>query len=527
MPSRKRLLKRRRADKYEILIDAPSDQVAIDRDEVSIQSGETIVATIRQVQRSSSSQALDGLDTSIPRVASQTQSELALLPGELKYNDRSLAQWLDILARDLDGETRAAALKAIRTLTTREQRPQVTRRLIEIARASNIEQWSNFRSLVKVVKLGRREQSAPSLDSSLVNLLIRLNGDTWFASCEANGLFSGDDEWTARWLAAMLKQIDFVGTADRARLMQYFRDSEKFNALGPNTAVLAAAWLQLHLGTSEATATADSAACIERIEQQRHLGPLAVLQMDGELEFRFRAEGSFYNTREQITVTRARIIVEEAVATYAKGVLADENSSPEAVARAASRLASTTEIVESWKPELAEVLRQRLAVLAADRDRLLTMLPIEPELRRAGFQDSSSRLPFSLIPVVSRFRAGTDEAQQLNQGQFGQSVESVNSVGMAFRREAAVPPYIESEGLALIALVIRLGVASECERELAEVYSQTQADYEAMDQLGIHNLAPGETLPWPYDMQRASEPWASIATERWLGWALLALSSSF
>ncbi len=454
--------------------------------------------------------------TDIPKTPSTTNASgppnsVALVPSEPFYNGRTLPQWLEILERDRDTEARLTAMKAIRELTSKAESQQVTERLVALARQSNAEEWSDLATMVEVVKFGGRKSSSATLDSSLINLLISLNSPEWFHDFLVKDLLVGDDVWTARWLAALLKNQKPSRVADNAIIYNHYQDKRAFDALGPNSAWLAEAWLLLHLISDEAIASENLAQVIELIEQQPHLGKMVVLQIDADIETRFGAN----NNSSTPATSRSQLIVEEAIAELARTVLQDEDSSPEAVARAASRLASTTEIVKGWKPELMEVLRNRFSALDADHNRLVTMLPIEPKLSRPSSQMFA--INGTSIPVVNRFSADSGDGRQARQvgvQQFGGSNRS------QFRQPGFVPPYIESECLALIALMIRLDAAAECEQELVAIAEKTWPEFDSLiTQSGVQDLRQPAMI-WPYRIKAAGEPWTSISAETWLGWAI-------
>ncbi len=562
---------RLRADKYEILIDAASDQIAIDRQKFSIKSGETVVATIRRVehfveqpaasdrenQQATSENALrfaqkiverydknrdgvlsplewtamtsnpyaadvdnDGYVTFVeyakwmePRSVSassatpamspstKTESVVKSIPSEPFYDGRTLPQWLEILERDRDTEARMTALKAIGELTSKTEAGPTTERLKTIARQANVDEWSDMALAVNAVKFGGF-QTKSTLDSSLISLLISLNGMEWFQSFFTNDLLNGDDAWSARWLAVLLKNSTSWREADvGATIFERYRDPTAFNALGANSVWLVEAWMIKHLSSNETIAKANTQHVIELVENHPQLGKMVALQIDAEI-------GSRFNGGSTHRLDRASMIIEEAVAKYSKTVFEDDGSNAEAVARAASRLASTSKIVDDWRTELLETIRKRLADLAADQERLTTMLPIEAESNRFWTQ-----LPtFDILPIPFANRFAVDPP--------GTPQSSASSHYLSRLRARGVPPYIESECIAIIALVIRLNAAIELDNELAVISEAAFPDFKTlMIQSGDETMNRTASY-WPYRLDKAGDTLSSISSATWLGWGI-------
>ena len=504
------------------------------------------------------------------------------------FDGRTLTQWLEILERDRDVTARSTAMKAIGQLTDKADGAQLSERLIAIARQANANDWSDYDDVLNLVKYGGNSNNASTLDSSLMGLLVQLNSQERFQKILTDELLQGDDLWTARWLAALLKgQTTARGTG--AMVFERFKSQEAFNAIGPNSTWLVNALLVQYLVTTEideklteqsnreikafldanekikslrermashesdirkieskeqagilanrykslkqelsswekelAKAEAELRAeaefvlkgeqsgsvvkrksamveqVIKLIDNQPHLGKLAILQIDGEIGARFG--------RDIAGESRSQL-VEEAVAKYAKAVLEDNDSSPEAVARAASRLASTTDIVEGWKAELLDVIRRRLGELAKDHDRLTTILPIDQHRERAYYkfpQRAPTSGPLNLpIPIANRFsfEEGRGWARPPN-------TQELRNVG-------AVPPYVESECVALIATMARLQGTSMCEKELTLIAEVTWPDFDSlMTQTGSRLLTE------PDQGRRQTEPWSKVSNATWLGWGI-------
>jgi hypothetical protein len=121
-----------------------------------------------------------------------------------------------------------------------------------------------------------------------------------------------------------------------------------------------------------------------------------------------------------------------------------------------------------------------------------------------------------LIPVANRFASNPQEQPQSPRS--GLTLESVAK--NQFRKTGMVPPYIESECIALMAVVIRLNVASECEKELTRIAEKTWPDFDSlMTQSGAREMRTPAQY-WPYKINTADEPWRNISAETWAGWAI-------
>ncbi len=129
---------RLRADKYEILIDAPSDQVVIDKQQFSVKNGETVVATIKRVQRSAlSDAATSGLDS--PKINSTGNSHEAAVASvkldEPTYKLVGYREWLRILATDTSEEKQTEALNALSAISTKHSIVDARPVIVEVVRA--------------------------------------------------------------------------------------------------------------------------------------------------------------------------------------------------------------------------------------------------------------------------------------------------------------------------------------------------------------------------------------------------------
>lgn len=124
-------------DRYEIILETPSDTVEIENGAFSIRRGKTVVARIRTKSNA------DRVDGDMPNVAS--------LPNEPRYEDRTFSQWLEVLENERSNAKILVALKAMGQLKSDRNGDSLAKTLKETVIARTSYYRGNFRSFDDVL----------------------------------------------------------------------------------------------------------------------------------------------------------------------------------------------------------------------------------------------------------------------------------------------------------------------------------------------------------------------------------------
>lgn len=104
------------AGNYRIILDAGSDGVEVDQQQIELRRGETVVARLR--------------DTTDPMESRTAMADEDFAGDELTYSGKTLTQWLDQFSRERSPATIVESLEAIETLVTEANRARVTETLL-------------------------------------------------------------------------------------------------------------------------------------------------------------------------------------------------------------------------------------------------------------------------------------------------------------------------------------------------------------------------------------------------------------
>ncbi len=116
---------RLRADKYEVVIDGPSDGLTIENDRFTLKNGDIIVARIRvSPPRNPLASRIDGqtIQNAFP----------AKTPNELLFEGKTLSEWLEMLGRERSATGLNSSLDACRALVTPETSGRITQTLLSV-----------------------------------------------------------------------------------------------------------------------------------------------------------------------------------------------------------------------------------------------------------------------------------------------------------------------------------------------------------------------------------------------------------
>jgi len=116
---------RLRADRYQIIIDSPSDAVVVDKDWFELRSGESVVARIQQRPAGTNAAAVASADPAQDVNASSVGDEPL-------YDGKPLSQWLETLQRDRSPESIGQALDAIEAMVSPSTAQRITEAMLEV-----------------------------------------------------------------------------------------------------------------------------------------------------------------------------------------------------------------------------------------------------------------------------------------------------------------------------------------------------------------------------------------------------------
>lgn len=127
---------RLRADKYEITLVTPSDSISIDKDQFTLKSSGTVVATVKHESKPDL-QTLDlALGTTL--LAGPSQSLQSVPASGDIYNGKPLAEWLSKYQRERDDRSRQESVAAIAGLTDSNTIEEIAPILLKTLRESVI-----------------------------------------------------------------------------------------------------------------------------------------------------------------------------------------------------------------------------------------------------------------------------------------------------------------------------------------------------------------------------------------------------
>ncbi|MCC6511346.1 MAG: hypothetical protein IT423_19750, partial [Pirellulaceae bacterium] len=258
------------------------------------------------------------------------------------YAGQTLTQWLDVLERDLELKTRLSTLPAIQQLSKAagaETRQRINQVLISV-----------IGSQVKQVRFGSEFRE-------FMTTFMDVNGSATFATLKDSGLLE-DKPVTSNTLYLLQALSKYGDPSELAPLAtRWLLDEGRFQALDEQLAWQAKTFLGDNLAWQDAEFWR---AFPKLIQEHPKLGLPALLTLE---------------VPEVLAARPEAIELEEQIARAARDAFLSNDSSPQVLALAATRLASTTNVVESFRAELVGKLNERLKTLAADSERLLAVVP--------------------------------------------------------------------------------------------------------------------------------------------------------
>ena len=508
---------RLRADQYEIVVDAFSDQISIDKMSFTLRKGETVVAIVKQLP----AQVRAEQSGRSPVVTDQMLAERAkilwdrvndvrpqptaphpspprtepvetpppFLPGLSNPRDLSLERMLQNLEEASTPQLKRLALMALSEKLGATDGGQANARLLADAR-----KW-NYDSNATTSNGWDRANNWRHIDDGLMACLSQCNTSAKFVDLLHTELLTGDGVWVTRWLASLARldyrnQPQFLPHEYVSSALLYVLSDRfvrgPFQGFDSAEGQQWAEFVKKQLVGNRFHAQLYSTTFVDRMARHSVMGRMAVLQLDPyQLDKRL----------EILNPMSGQFILEEALAVYAKKVLVDAQGTPEELAHAAYRLATTGPFVERWREELQAALRSQLKLLnTSEVDRTFSQLPMR------------TYAPKDWRPVPTQF------------GEQWPATRDVSAEQLADAPQFRGVRYTNSEVLAYLALVKRLNLTFELDAELTELLWRCIDQEKPLHDLVFrrHEFAPkfgGGFTQETLDL--LADPWRSVPASAW------------
>lgn len=309
-------------------------------------------------------------------------------------------------------------------------------------------------------------------------------------------LLTGDSVWVMRWLASLARldyrnqprflPHEYVGSALLYVLSDRFAQGP-FQAFDSAEGQQWAEFVKKQLVGNRFHAQLYSIIFVDRMATHPGMGRMAVLQMDPyQLD----------NRLEILNPMAGQLVLEEALAVYAKKALVEAKGTHEELAHAAYRLATTGPFVERWRDELHAALKSQLKLLnTSEFDRTFSQLPLR------------AYAPKNWRPVPTQF------------GEQWPATRDVSAEQLADAPQFRGLRYTNSEVLAYLALVKRLKLTFELDAELAELLSRCIDQEKPLHDLVFnrHEFAPKVGGGFTQEtLDVLAEPWRSVPASAWI-----------
>ncbi len=171
---------RLRADKYEIVIDGPSDGLTIDNNQFTLQNGATVVARIR----------VDAPDESPtkPIVSSTVPAKGVNPDNEPLYEGKTLSEWLEMLARERSTTGLKSAFDACRALVSPDNSERITQAVLSV-----VPGLDGKRNLTP-----GQDVEPTTLDNEAFSILRKANSGPAYYALWVSQFDHADEKWHAR-----------------------------------------------------------------------------------------------------------------------------------------------------------------------------------------------------------------------------------------------------------------------------------------------------------------------------------------
>jgi hypothetical protein len=189
---------RLRADKYEIVIDGPSDGLTIDNNQFTLSNGDTIVARIR-------TDAVTDLH-SLPFVDGARPGAMGARPdNEPLYEGQTLSEWLEMLARERSAAGLKSAFDACSALASPATSDRITQTLLSVV--PGLEGEQNLTP-------DRQDNSSSTLDQEAMKVLYKANPGPAYYRLWVRQFEMADENWRKRLWNYALFGRDSVSTVE-------------------------------------------------------------------------------------------------------------------------------------------------------------------------------------------------------------------------------------------------------------------------------------------------------------------------
>lgn len=375
------------ADKYEIMLDSPSDSIMIDKSSFVVKRGQTVVARIRtkemtaheaQSSQQKSAPTLDSAAAIDPNRTTSTTSQEPL------YDGKPLDVWLTQLARERSPKAIGEALRAIDAMTSPGTADRILDSLTRI-----------LPSLDGNLSIALDEKSVVNVDYMGFRILAKAAPRRAYYELLAKMLATADEVWGRRILTTGLYQKAASAETDVDPLMTWLA-TNVLKVAKPTEKIMAwmepAGWCFRHQlskdtqGVIESNLGADRAA--STLEKCTHLGPEFWLAQPPDATWSRR--------------------IREVVVARAMNALVEPASTPKHVTESCmiftTVLGSEMDATGIDLGKLKDAVQTRLANIANDVTRLWQVVDVSPAF---SMQRMPHRLPIQLS------RRGTSQAREV------------------------------------------------------------------------------------------------------------------
>lgn len=364
---------RLRADRYEIVIDSPSDAVVVDKDWFELRSGESVVARIQQRPAGTAAEVA----TADPAQA------IAASPAadEPLYDGKPLSHWLETLQRDRSPESIGQALVAIEAMVS----PSTAQRITEVM----------FELLPKLngqLLIPYRKDRISSVDRLGFQILEKANPGQALIAQVSDALERADAAWSERLLnnldASQAPTLEAAEPLIRVLEQHVFASTSEASP----TVVKAAQWfirnllVQLHTTEREERRQSSVKRLLGILESSPHVS-LTDFWLVNPINSQWPLE------------------LRQAVLKRAADTLADSSAPASLVAQAAIILADDAKLALQLAPELPVNINVRLSNLTLQPQRMLDRVEVS-----RSFHETKPRLLLpgggNLVTTPPRSRRG-------------------------------------------------------------------------------------------------------------------------
>lgn len=352
------------ADKYEIVLDSPSDAIRIDKNQFEIKRGQIVVARIRSTEGTPADAATRNADPAL------------VLPGQLGltrdpflgsqdplYDGKSLEAWLAQLSRDRSPKAISQALIAIEAMTNPASADRIRDALTKI-----------LPQLDGKLSISVGENAVGNVDYLGFQILAKAAPRRAYFELLATLLSTADTDWGKRLLtvgtwpktAEVEADIEPLVTWLTTNVLSAANPTEKDGAWMES----AAWWFRNRLLLDSLPKQSDESAArmISTLQKCPHLGFDFWLAVPPEPTWSLQ--------------------IRELVVSHAMRAMVDPNTSPAHVSEAAmiltSILGSSKDAPGVQLESLKSAVQSRLTSIAGDSGRLWQTVPVYPSFVKLG-----------------------------------------------------------------------------------------------------------------------------------------------